>query len=151
MTIIFGASSSTSPNYVSEFTHLHHGHTILVSVFLGVLATLNPQLLFLLLQGLPVLVSLVETDFQKYGPLIHVGVNSVWWTLELQGMSNMKKSSRLLAADAGRETSRSASRHFAGRQSRQPLRTSLAAKNPSSPASGGSSRAGWHGSVRNSP
>jgi len=50
------------------------------------------------LQGLPVLVGLMESDFEEYGPLVHIGVNSIWRLLELHGAAAMNRICRLLAA-----------------------------------------------------
>ena len=50
------------------------------------------------LQGLPVLVGLVESNFKDHGPLVHIGVNCIWRLLELHGTLSMNQICRLLAA-----------------------------------------------------
>ena len=49
-------------------------------------------------QGLPVLVGLVESNFKDHGPLVHIGVNCIWRLLELHGTLSMNQICRLLAA-----------------------------------------------------
>ena len=44
------------------------------------------------------LVGLVEPDFEEHGPLVHIGVNSIWRLLELHGAAAMNRICRLLAA-----------------------------------------------------
>lgn len=50
------------------------------------------------LQGVPVVVGLVERNFKEHGPLVHVGVNCIWRLLELHGMLSLNQICRLLAA-----------------------------------------------------
>lgn len=49
------------------------------------------------MQGLPVLLGLIEPDFEEYGPLVHIGVHSTWRILELHGSVSVNQICRLLS------------------------------------------------------
>lgn len=51
------------------------------------------------LQGIPVLVSLVDERFSECGMLTHIGVKCIWHILELHGNVPLNHLCRLLAAD----------------------------------------------------
>lgn len=40
---------------------------------------------------------LIEPDFEEYGPLVHIGVHSIWRILELHGTVSMNQICRLLS------------------------------------------------------
>ena len=50
-----------------------------------------------LMQGLPVVLGLIEPDFEEFGPLIHIGVQCIWRILELHGSVSMNQICRLLS------------------------------------------------------
>jgi hypothetical protein len=43
-------------------------------------------------------VGLIEPDFEEFGPLVHIGVNSIWRLLELHGGTPINHICRLLSA-----------------------------------------------------
>ena len=40
---------------------------------------------------------LIEPDFEEFGPLVHIGVHSIWRILELHGSVSMNQICRLLS------------------------------------------------------